>query len=98
MKLPPAYKSLPLNTSDETAPPPGPFVPVPMADQLLPFHFAIKFAAMPSALVKIPPAYRSAPLSANADTRSFRPVPSADQAFPSHFAILFALTPPAVVR
>ena len=39
-------------------------IPVPRADQLVPFHFATRFALTPPAKVKSPPAYRLPLLSA----------------------------------
>ncbi len=73
-------------------------MPEPSADHALPFHFAMRTADNPSAVVKPPPAYRFAPLTASAETLPFSPVPSADHALPSHFAIRFAATVPIAVK
>src|SRR5213593_4207952 len=75
VKSPPAYRSLPDTASAYTTL----SIPEPSADQLLPFHLAIRLAALPPAVVNPPPAYRSLPDTASAHTMAFIPEPSAVQ-------------------
>ena len=72
--------------------------PVPRADQLLPSHLAIRFAAPPGIELKDPPIYILLPLIAMALTFAPNPVPKADQAdaVTSHLAIPNAEVPFAV--
>ena len=46
-------------------------MPVPSADHVVPFHFAMVFAGTPPAVVKFPPAYRFVPITASAVTVLF---------------------------
>src|SRR4051812_34284525 len=78
-----------MTASDPTVP----FVPVPSADQLDPFHFATLLAGAPPAVVKEPPTYRSVPENASANAVPLRPVPSADHDVPFQRATRFAVTP-----
>src|SRR5260370_32198937 len=85
---PPAYRSLPDTASANTVPP----SPEPSADQLLPFHLAIRLAALQPAFVKSPPAYTSLPDTASADTLPMSPPliipePSPHQLLPSHLSM-----------
>ena len=73
-------------------------VPLPSADQLAPFHLAIRLTDTPPAMLKSPPAKRSVPITARAPRSLSTPVPSADQLVPFHLAIRFALVPPAEVK
>ena len=81
-------------------------IPLPTADQLDPFHFAMLSAATPPAVAKVPPAYSAGPLPSSntvkAETALFPmllsiPSPSADQVDPFHFAMWFATTTPSAV-
>src|SRR6185503_14009650 len=81
-------------------------VPLPSADQLVPFHFAT-FAADPApAVVKRPPTWRAGPLPSSKVARArttglgppLTPPPSADQVRPFHFATCWAAWPPAFVK
>ena len=91
---PPRYTSLPLTAIVRTVS----STPLPNADQLLPFHLAIRFTAAGPAFVKAPPTYTLLPLTRIALTVESTPLPSADQLLPFHLAIRLALTPPAVVN
>src|SRR5206468_3441984 len=82
-------------------------IPEPSADQLLPFHLAMKLAVLPPALLNRPPAYTSLPDTASAYTMGgywppwppqHIPEPSADQLLPFHLAMIFAPLSPAVVN
>src|SRR5207249_4921789 len=98
---PPAYTSLPDTASADTKGPlRPPLIPEPSADQLLPSHLAMSFAALPPAERKSPPAYTSLPDTASADTEKLatNPEPNADQLLPFHLAMLTAALPPAVVN
>jgi hypothetical protein len=84
VKSPPAYRFPALSVASART---VLFMPVPRADQDVPFHFATRLAGAPPAVVKKPPAYRFPALSlASAVTVLFMPVPRADQAVPFHFA------------
>ena len=61
-------------------------IPVPKADQALPFQRATRLALTPPAVVKWPPAYTLLPDTTSPLTRSFIPEPSADQMLPFHRA------------
>src|SRR5262245_20660886 len=71
----------------------APSIPLPTPDQLEPFHFAIRFAGTPPAVVNVPPAKSARPLPSlkplRVSTKPFIPLPSADQLEPSHLAIRF---------
>src|SRR5262245_52702215 len=75
-----------------------PLRPAPSGDQVVPFHRAIRLAAMPPAEVNEPAATRS-PLgsAASALVASFMPVPNDAQVLVagSQAAMLFAITLPA---
>src|SRR5688572_24295728 len=78
--------------------------PTPSADQVAPFHFAMRFAATPPAFRNEPPAYSSSPFpdpssnTASTATGLLVPLPSGDQALPSHFAMRLAGAPPAFMN
>src|SRR5205814_238067 len=89
VNCPPAYRSLPDTARADTSL----SIPDPSAVQLLPFHLAMKLAALPSAVVKLPPAYTSLPDNASAFSEGGSslppptPEPRADQLLPSHLAM-----------
>src|SRR4051794_33026314 len=68
-----------------------PSVPLPRADQPLPFH-------LPMLVENAPPTYRLFPLAARAYTVFSIPAPRADQDEPSQRTIRLAFTLPAVVK
>ena len=77
--------------------------PVPSADQLVPFHLAMRLAGAPPAVVNVPPTYRSGPPPSSNTVSALTkvvptPPPIEDQLVPSHFAMRFADAPPAVVN
>ncbi len=79
--------------------------PEPRADQVEPFHRAMRFAETPPAVVKLPPAYKfplpSKAIALHASvpvTVPANPVPRADHPEPFQRAIRFAVIPPAVVK
>src|SRR5262245_54029993 len=81
-------------------------IPLPSADQLVPFHFARLLAATPPALENLPPAYSAGPLPSSNTAKAstdvgppdVTPVPSLDQKEPSHLAMRLAWTAPACVN
>ena len=76
------------------------FIPVPRADQVEPFHLAIRLVlATPPAFVKNPPAYKLLLEStAKVFTVLFTPLPIADQVEPFHLAMKIASAPPAIIK
>ncbi|PYI84972.1 MAG: hypothetical protein DME26_12130 [Verrucomicrobia bacterium] len=53
----------------------------------MPFHLAMRLAAMPPALVNVPPTYMSLPLAVSAVTKPLMPLPNPDQLLPSQRAM-----------
>ena len=98
---PPAYTLLPDAANAYTYS----FIPEPRADQLVPFHCAMRKAWLPPAVSNSPPAYTLLPDTASAYTKGpnppsppDNPEPRADQLLPFHCAMLLAAMPPAFVN
>ncbi len=62
VKLPPAYRSVPITASARTVL----FMPEPSADQVAPFHIAMREAGTPPAVWNAPATYRSDSMTASA--------------------------------
>src|ERR1043166_7640986 len=77
-------------------------MPLPSADQVVPFHRAMFVAFTAPAWVNAPPTYRLVPSYSMAPTPGVlapvTPEPSACQLEPSHRAMLLTWTPPLVVN
>src|SRR4051812_3709219 len=98
-KFPPAYKAGPVPSSYTTSEKTGPFIPLPSAVQLVPFHFATEWTTVPLAPKNDPPAYIARPLpssnSVTVRTDPVRPTLVGDQFDAFQRANLFAGTLPA---
>src|SRR5713226_8105979 len=87
VKAPPAYRSLPVIARANTRL----SIPIPSADQPLPFHLAMWLTVMGTlsllaAVVKKPPAYTLLPKTVTTSTVPLIPAPSADQLPPLPFS------------
>src|ERR1051325_5525752 len=74
------------------------FIPLLSDCQFVPFHWAMRLALTPPAVVKWPPAIRLPFYTVSASTLSFIPPPSACQVVPFQAAMFDAVVSPATVK